>query len=125
MIVQAYVPKRLELRVTVVGDRVLTAAIHSQGSNRTRYDWRHYDHVHTVYEPHRLPAKIERRCRALVAELGLVFGAIDLVLTPDSRHVFLEINPNGQYLWVEEACDLPISAAMADLLSGHVAGACR
>ena len=52
-------------------------------------------------------------------ELGLRYGAIDLILTPDDRFVFLEINPNGQYLWIELATDLPISAAIADhLLEG-------
>src|SRR5207237_1495301 len=43
MIFQAYVPKRLELRVTVVGERVFVAEIHSQESNHTRHAWRRYD----------------------------------------------------------------------------------
>ncbi|MGW4639272.1 hypothetical protein ACWEN6_12125 [Sphaerisporangium sp. NPDC004334] len=38
-------------------------------------------------------------------------------LTPDGRHAFLEINPNGQFLWIEAATGLPISAAIADLLA--------
>jgi glutathione synthase/RimK-type ligase-like ATP-grasp enzyme len=51
-----------------------------------------------------------------VERLGLCYGAIDMVLTPDGRYVFLEINPNGQYLWIEEAAGLPISDAICDLL---------
>lgn len=49
-------------------------------------------------------------------KLGLCYGAIDMVLTPDGRYVFLEINPNGQYLWIEFATGLPISDAICDLL---------
>jgi len=116
VLVQPYVEKRLELRVTVVGERVFAAAIHSQASNHTRLDWRRYDDARTPITPFALPAEVADRCRALVRELGLCYGAIDLVLTPDDRFVFLEINPNGQYLWIELATGLPIGAAVADLL---------
>jgi hypothetical protein len=37
----------------------------------------------------------------LVRSLGLRFCSADLVLTPDGRHVFLDLNPNGQWLWLE------------------------
>lgn len=114
---QAYVPKRMELRVTVVGEAVFAAEIHSQETRHTRTDWRRYDHHGTRYRPHALPQVLARGCRELVRELGLCYGAIDLILTPDDRYVFLEINPNGQYLWIEEATGLPISAAVADLLA--------
>jgi glutathione synthase/RimK-type ligase-like ATP-grasp enzyme len=116
LLVQPYVAKRLELRVTVVGDRVFAAAIHSQASHHTRHDWRRYDDARTPITPFALPAEVAERCRALTRELGLCYGAIDLVLTPDDRFVFLEINPNGQYLWIELATDLPIGDAVADLL---------
>jgi glutathione synthase/RimK-type ligase-like ATP-grasp enzyme len=116
-IFQAYVPKRLELRITVVGQAVFAAEIHSQVSHQTRHDWRRYDYYDTPYFPHELPDQIEQRCVQLVGRLGLNYGAIDMVLTPDGRYVFLEINPNGQYLWIEHATGLPISDAICDLLS--------
>jgi hypothetical protein len=121
MIFQAYVPKRVELRVTVVGERVFAAEIHSQASRRTRHDWRHYDMYQTPHYAHDLPADVAGRCLALATRLGLRYGAIDLVLTPDGRYVFLEINPNGQFLWIEQATGLPISDAVCDLLAGPVA----
>lgn len=116
MIFQAYVPKRVELRITVVGQKVFAAEIHSQKSNHTRYDWRRYDRFATPYLPHELPRDIEQRCLKLVQHLGLCYGAIDMIITPDERYVFLEINPNGQYLWVEQTTGMPISDAMCDLL---------
>jgi glutathione synthase/RimK-type ligase-like ATP-grasp enzyme len=116
VIFQAYVPKRVELRITIVGQEVFAAEIHSQESNHTRHDWRRYDHYETPYLPHELPQDVAQRCVQLVEQLGLCYGAIDMVLTPDGRYVFLEINPNGQYLWIEYATGLPISDAICDLL---------
>ncbi|GAA2913314.1 hypothetical protein GCM10010517_79900 [Streptosporangium fragile] len=116
VIVQERIPKRLELRVTIVGDRVFTAEIHSQTANRSSLDWRRYDTRVTPYRVHRLPDEIAERCLALTRRLGLAYGAIDLILTPDGRHVFLEINPNAQWLWIEDLTGLPISAAICDFL---------
>jgi glutathione synthase/RimK-type ligase-like ATP-grasp enzyme len=116
MIFQAYVAKRLELRITVVGDQVFAAEIHSQQTNRTRHDWRRYDLEETPHLPHSLPEAISRLCVRLVRRMGLSYGAIDMILTPDGRYVFLEINPNGQYYWIEQMTGLPISDAVCDLL---------
>jgi glutathione synthase/RimK-type ligase-like ATP-grasp enzyme len=116
IIFQAYVPKRVELRITVVGKEVFAAEIHSQASNHTRHDWRRYDNYKTIYLPHDLPKALEQRCVQLVERLGLCYGAIDMILTPDGKYIFLEINPNGQYLWIEYATGLRISDAICDLL---------
>ena len=65
--VQPYVDKRVELRVTVVGDRVFPVALDSQWLNHTRHDWRRGDHHHGRYEIHDLPsshADDVRRARA-------------------------------------------------------------
>lgn len=120
MIFQAYVEKKFELRVTVVGERIFAAEIHSQATNHTRYDWRKYDHASTPHRAHSLPPSIAGKCFELVKRLGLCYGTIDFVFTPDGRYVFLEINPNGQFLWIEQLTELPISDAICDLLmSGH------
>lgn len=116
MIFQAYVRKRFELRVTVVGEEVFAAEIRSQKSNHARHDWRRFDHYQTPHLPHHLPDVLAQRCVELVQRAGLCYGAIDMVLTPDDRYVFLELNPNGQYLWIELATGLPISDAICDLL---------
>ncbi|WP_424532951.1 MvdC/MvdD family ATP grasp protein [Sphaerisporangium viridialbum] len=116
VIVQERVPKRVELRVTIVGRRIFAAEIHSQVSNRSSLDWRRYDTKVTPYRPHHLSGEVAARCLALMDRLGLRYGAIDLILTPDGRHVFLEINPNAQWLWVQNLTGLPISEAIRDFL---------
>jgi MvdD pre-ATP grasp domain len=123
VLAQEYIPKWLELRITVVGDRVFAAEIHSQATTRTRYDWRHYDHNTTPYAIHVLPPHLEQRCRRIVEGQDLCYGAIDMVLTPAGEYVFLECNPNGQWGWIENEVDLPIAEAVADLLTGSGASA--
>jgi RimK-like ATP-grasp domain len=115
---QEYVPKRIELRITVVGDKVYAAEIHSQDNPGTINDWRHYKSGHTAHQPHYLSADITELCIRLLKQLGLNFGAIDMIVTPNNQYVFLEINPAGQYGWVEQLTDLPISLALAKLLAG-------
>ncbi|MBX7220854.1 MAG: ATP-dependent carboxylate-amine ligase [Blastocatellia bacterium] len=113
---QEYVPKKVELRVTVVGRKTFAAEIHSQQSERSKEDWRRYDFENTPYYPHQLPAEVEAKCQRLVQEMGLVFGCIDLILTPDNRYVFLEINPNGQWGWIEELTGLPIGDNLVEMM---------
>ncbi|MEV5448318.1 hypothetical protein AB0N23_38340, partial [Streptomyces sp. NPDC052644] len=117
LIAQERVPKRVELRVTVVGDRVFTAAIDSQRSNHARHDWRRQDDRNTPLSRYDLPDDVAARCKALTRALGLRYSALDLIVTPDGRYVYIEINPTGQYLWVEEETGLPITAAVVDLLT--------
>ncbi|HMW02377.1 MAG TPA: ATP-dependent carboxylate-amine ligase, partial [Acidobacteriota bacterium] len=113
---QEYIPKKVELRITVVGRKIFAAEIHSQQSQRSKDDWRRYDIANTPYLKHRLPEAIKIKCQQLVRELGLVFGCIDMIVTPDNRYVFLEINPNGQWGWIEELTQLPICANLAEML---------
>ncbi len=57
------------------------------------------------------------RCIEYVKVLGLQYSAIDLALDEDGKYWFLEVNPNGQWAFVELATVLQISKAIAELLS--------
>lgn len=113
---QERVEKKLELRITVVGNQVFAAEIHSQISQKTRDDWRRYDIDNTPHKIHNLPPIIKKSCIDLARYYGLAFGAIDMIITPNEDYVFLEINPNGQWLWIERLTGFPISEAIADIL---------
>jgi MvdD family ATP-grasp ribosomal peptide maturase len=117
---QELLPKSLELRVTVVGHCVMSASIDSQVSTRATHDWRR-DGLRMVqdWRPYQLPLEVEERILRLMDYFSLNYGAIDIILTPDDRHVFLELNPCGEFFWLERTPGLPISDAMADLLLGH------
>jgi glutathione synthase/RimK-type ligase-like ATP-grasp enzyme len=112
--------KSLEIRVTVVGQRVMSASIDSQVSTRATHDWRR-DGVRMLQEwrPYQLPIDVEEKLVRLMDHFCLNYGAIDIILTPNNRHVFLELNPSGEFFWLEQTPGLPISDAIADLLLGH------
>ena len=115
-IFQKYVSKAYEVRATMVGPQIFAGKINSQASAETAIDWRRrpYDIEET---PIRLPADVEAKMLALMRAFGLYFGAFDFIVTPEGHHVFLEVNPAGQYLWVEAVTKLPITAALAAELS--------
>jgi MvdD family ATP-grasp ribosomal peptide maturase len=116
---QEMIPKALELRVTVVGDRVMSASIDSQSSERAAHDWRR-DGLRMIqdWQPYELPREVEENILRLMDYFVLNYGAIDIIVTPDGRHVFLEINPVGEFFWLERRPGLPVSDAIADVLLG-------
>lgn len=118
---QELIPKSLEIRVTVVGRRVMSASIDSQVSTRALHDWRR-DGVGMIesWRPYKLPVEVEEKLLRLMDHFSLNYGAIDIILTPDGKHIFLELNPSGEFFWLERFAALPISAALADLLFNHI-----
>jgi glutathione synthase/RimK-type ligase-like ATP-grasp enzyme len=116
VLVQPYVEKRFELRVTAVGSRLFTCRIESQASPRTRIDWRHYDFENVSHTVEMLPRKIEEALGGFMMAAGLVFGALDLIVGVDGIIYFVEVNPSGQYGWIEHLTGLPISETIAHWL---------
>lgn len=113
---QHLVVKRKDIRVTVIGDSVFAAAIDSVAVEEGRIDFRRAEVFDLPHDPIELPQALKTACQALVRRLGLRFGAIDLLLTDDGEYHFLEINPNGQWLWIEWTTEMPLTKAMCDLL---------
>ncbi|MBI4511296.1 MAG: MvdD family ATP-grasp ribosomal peptide maturase [Deltaproteobacteria bacterium] len=120
MTFQERVPKSVELRATIVGNKVFTAAVDSQKSADTKVDWRR-DGLGLIdsWVPYDLPKEVEERLLGLMAHFRLNYGAADFVVTPDGRHVFLEVNPVGEFFWLDKFTGLPISRAIAGILAGH------
>ena len=116
-IYQELIPKRYDIRATVVGTDVFAAAIHSQTDPAALVDWRHTENPDLPHTPIQLPAKVRESVLALMTKLGLSFGAVDLVETPDGEFIFLEVNPNGQWLWIDDQLQLGITNAIVDWLA--------
>jgi ATP-grasp ribosomal peptide maturase len=112
---QQWTSKREEARVIVIGSHVYGVAIRAD-SAAARVDWRaHYDSL--SYAHIALPDDVERGVRAVMDQLNLVYGAFDFVITPQGRWTFLEVNPGGQFGWLEDETGLPLTATLADLLA--------
>ncbi|MBD2517060.1 MvdD family ATP-grasp ribosomal peptide maturase [Nostoc sp. FACHB-973] len=118
MTFQEKIPKALELRTIIVGKRVLTAAVDSQALDKARYDWRKQGvALLNAWETYTLPGDVEEKLLKLMAQFCLNYGAIDIILTPDGRYIFLEVNPVGEFFWLERCPGLPISEALAEVLN--------
>lgn len=116
-IYQALIPKRWDIRATIVGRRIFAAAIESQTDPAAVVDWRRTENPNLPHRPVELPAAVQSRLLKVMDTLGLTFGAIDLVQTPEDDFVFLEVNPNGQWLWIDDQLGLGITNAIVDWLS--------
>lgn len=114
-IFQPLIKKAYELRVTCVGRRAFAVRIESQRSGTTSLDWRR-DYDSLQYAACKLAPELEKRLLALHCRLGLVFAAYDFIVTPQGEHIFLEVNPAGQWLWLEEATGIPVTGALVDML---------
>lgn len=113
---QEYIAKAFELRVTVIGSRLFAAEIHSQHSERARVDFR-LGYGELKYALHTLPPVIEQACKALVRLFNLQFAALDLLVTPDGEYVFVDLNSNGQWGWIEQQTGLPLTETLVSLLA--------
>ena len=116
LLLQEKIIKRLELRITVIGKHVFATALDSQSTKNGKTDWRKelIDNLpHSLYN---LPKKIEKLCLNLCRHYGLQFGAIDMAVTLEGKYVFFELNPNGQYLWLELKTGQTLSKTKAELL---------
>lgn len=118
IIFQPYFEKQFDSRVIIIGRKVFGFRIHTQVSEATRIDYRAgldaaKDLVHEYYD---LPTYIADACLAMCSRLDLNFGAIDFVINQDGSHVFLELNANGQWLWLQIATRVPLHSYIADVL---------
>ncbi len=114
---QEYVPKRVELRVTIIGREVFCCELDSQANPETQIDWRMGDVEKMKHAMVSLPTRVSNALVAMLEHYHLRFGTLDLVVTPDDRYVFLELNPNGQWYWIELLTGAPMAAAMTALLA--------
>ncbi|WP_196786284.1 hypothetical protein [Burkholderia vietnamiensis] len=114
---QEYIEKAYELRITVVGDEIYCAKIIAADTEAASQDWR-AGLFENKYELETIPDIAHRMVCQMSRELGIVYGAYDFIVRPDGSLVFLEVNPFGQWLWLEQQLGLPISRAIADWLRG-------
>ncbi|MDP2342525.1 MAG: MvdC family ATP-grasp ribosomal peptide maturase [Deltaproteobacteria bacterium] len=116
-IFQRAIDKTLELRVQVVGATEQEAQVFCGALPATVQDWRLQQGAR--WQHHTLSTTTTARCRALIQSLGLVTGAIDLLVDGEGREWFLEVNPAGEWGFLQAELGLPIAEALARVLSAR------
>ena len=114
IIFQKCLTPKIDYRVTVIGEKVFPVRIEYQPKQISHIDWR------TVKEQIqftlcKLPSDLEDLCRKYVIANGLIFGAIDLIKY-EGEFFFVEINPNGEWGWLQRPHNVPIAATLCDVM---------
>jgi len=118
-LLQRRITKDIDVRVTVVDSECMAVALHSQDSSVSAVDCRRDNMRDMRYSRLRLPTELEQSVIDYTKSYGLTFSAIDLVRDREGVYWFLEINPAGQWAWLEQVADVPISDALIRCLT-HV-----
>ncbi|MFL9835539.1 grasp-with-spasm system ATP-grasp peptide maturase [Chryseobacterium terrae] len=114
---QEYIDKKYELRIFYLHGKIWTMAIFSQNDEQTKTDFRNYNSKkpnRTV--PYSLPKNIEESIDKLMRDLLLNTGSIDMIVTPENKYVFLEVNPVGQFGMVSLPCNYNLEKHVVDHL---------
>ncbi|MDX1829283.1 MAG: hypothetical protein R3342_07025 [Lutibacter sp.] len=98
---QEYIEKNYEIRIIATDFEQIGIAIHSQESELSQVDFRRYDFDNVPYNHIELPKNIKHFCLKMIKHYGLHFGVFDFIYSANEEFVFLELNPNGQWLWLQ------------------------
>ena len=116
-LIQEKVEKWVEIRAFVLYNEVYAMAIFSQNNKQTDTDYRNYDFSKmNRMVTYKLPAKVEEKILNFMKKCELNTGSIDLVLTPDNRFVFLEVNPAGNIEMVGDSCNYWLEKKIAEYI---------
>ena len=111
---QEYIPGTRHIRLNCFGDESFAATIET-----SELDWR--PNLNVPIERWEVPKSLHQQVRAVLDRLGLAMGIIDLKQTPEGEFVWLEVNPQGQFLFLEPLAKIPLTEHFADYLIGCIA----
>jgi glutathione synthase/RimK-type ligase-like ATP-grasp enzyme len=114
VLLQEEIPRVGDVRATFIGRHCFVADIRGDAS---LVDWRDPD-VSVDYAVSSLDDTTTELCRHMLAELGLVYGAFDFVRTPSGDLVFLEVNPTGEWAWLEDKLGFLMREAFVESFFG-------
>jgi glutathione synthase/RimK-type ligase-like ATP-grasp enzyme len=113
---QERVVKAQELRVVFVAEKVFVGSLNASESRAGQTDWRLANTSECAWERDGIPGEAVAGIHGLMDALGLVFGVVDMIRTPQGEHIFLEVNPAGEWGMFERDLGYPVSEAIADAL---------
>ena len=111
---QAEIAKHYDVRACFVDGRLRCVRMdRSDQGGQQILDIRR-DNMETVrYTPIEAPDAVSRPIADLMAHYGLRFAAIDFAVNRDGGWIFFEINPNGQWAWLDLAGATDIAGDLA------------
>lgn len=120
-LLQQRVEKGADVRVTIV-DRLVTAISFTPQEAHAPIDIRETDPHEISYSSVPLPVDICGRLLHLTEHLDLRFAAVDMIWTAENQWVFLEVNPNGQWAWMDLLGGSDIASTFVTAFQSAMAG---
>lgn len=105
-----------ELRIVYVAGKCFVGEICGENNKTCKPDWRRPENSNLYWAKGEIPPELSEKIDIFMKTLGIYFGALDFIRTPDGKYVFLEVNPCGEWGMLEQELGLPISSAIADAL---------
>lgn len=115
--IQRRIRKVQELRITVFGNDVHACSISTNHDTPEGIDWRIEDVQNLKHQIVQVPERVADGLRGMLRDMGLHFGAFDVILDDQGEYILLELNPNGQWLWIEQLTGAPLTASMLNLIA--------
>ncbi|WP_256077167.1 hypothetical protein [Massilia sp. YIM B04103] len=116
-IFQERISKKCEIRATFMGNHYFAIHIDSQSDARGTDDFRSIPTAQLKARPCILPREVVAKCRAMMKNLNILFGSFDFIVDTEGDYVFLEVNEQGQFLWLEQLCpELPLLDSFTEFL---------
>ncbi len=117
VIFQKKIENDSEIRVTVVNDKTFSCKISTIKEKCNFSDLHKIKEKELIFSEINLGKKMEKLCIKLNKKLGLLVSSIDFVQAQNGELYFLEINPIGDWNWIEKHTNLPITKSMFDFVN--------
>jgi len=109
---QEHIKKKFDIRVNYINGKLFAVAIHSQEIEENKIDFRRNNSNGLKYSEFEICKNTQERLLSLLESYNLNFAAIDFVLDNNDELYFLEINPNGQWAWIEQETGQSLSSEL-------------
>jgi glutathione synthase/RimK-type ligase-like ATP-grasp enzyme len=119
---QKRVEKQAEYRITIIGEKTFTCRIDADhlDSADSKLDWRVANPSELIHTPDIIPNELNLKLRKMMRMFDLSFAAIDVIYSTDGNYYFLDLNPTGQWIWIELATGMPMIEEFIDLISSYI-----
>ena len=114
--IQEFLNPKIDCRVTYVQGKLFPVKILQNGQGMYG-DWR-MRKEELEYIPFQLPTYVESAIHKLMKKLELNFGGIDLAIVA-GEYYFIEVNPTGEWGWLEVKTGVNISKTIKRALTGE------
>lgn len=119
---QKKIQKKAEYRITIIGQEIFACKIDAEhlGNTDVQLDWRMADPANLIHTPVVLPNELTLKLYKMLKIFNLSFAAIDIIYGTDDNYYFLDLNPTGQWIWIELATGLPMVDSFVNLIASYI-----